>query len=65
MKYAVAYVNFFDNDLQLRVVKARGWKQAVSRAFDCAQHLTSETLDEAKEEAFNQDWLFNVLEIDE
>lgn len=60
-KYAVAFVDFFENDLQIKIVEAIDWKQALIKAFGIV--FTSETLEKAKEEAFNQDCLFDVKEI--
>lgn len=66
--YAVAHANFFDNDLQIRIVKANDWKEALSNAFDAdkIKNVAScKDLKDAKWIAFNQDWLFDVVEITE
>jgi len=65
-KYAVAYISFFENDLQIKVVEADSWKQALAEAFgeDKLNSVACEaTLEDAKVEAFNQAWLFSVEEI--
>lgn len=61
-KYAVAFVNFFDNDLKIKIVGAEDWRQALNKAFG-PKYLKSDNLVDAKEEAFNQDWLFGVVEL--
>lgn len=67
-KYAVAYMNFSDNDLQIKIVNAPDWKSAAGAAFperidlDVTESLP-DNLEAAKEEAFDQDWLFDVVEI--
>jgi len=63
--FAVASVSFLDNDLTLKVTKATDWRDAFRKTFPGeSEYLPSElSLEEAKEEAFNQDWLFNVIEI--
>lgn len=68
MKYVVAYLSFFDNDLQVKVVNAENWWIALEAAFPGKlEHLGDVmdvgTLEDAKEEAFNQDWLFTVCEV--
>ena len=62
-KYAVAYILFFDNDLQLKVVEAKGWKEALNKAFDNIGDYLPDRIEEAKAEAFNGDWMFEVKEI--
>lgn len=62
-KFAVAFVDFaFKNDLQIKFVEAEDWRQALNKTFG-PRYLESESLEDAKEEAFNQDWLFDVKEI--
>lgn len=64
-KFAVAWVDEFDHDLQLYLVEATDWRDALEKAKpgyvenvkDC------ETIEAAKQEAFNQEWNFNVIEI--
>lgn len=65
MRYAVGYMDFFDNNLQVRVVDdATTWKDAWVKAFpeQTDNHLPDD-IEEAKEYAFNRDWLFDVVEI--
>ena len=65
-QYAIAYVNFFDNDLQLKLVEADDWKEALVKGFgaDKIGWLESKNLESAKEEAFNSDCLIDVKEIE-
>jgi len=65
-RFTVAYMNFSNNDLELKVVTAVDWWEALKKAFDVDGNLPeslSGDIDGAKEEAYNQDWLFNVIEI--
>lgn len=59
--FVVTYLNFYDNDLKIKIVKAKDWKEAIKEAFDL--EFESDDLEGAKEDAFNQDVLFEVLEI--
>lgn len=68
-KFAVAYMNFSDNDLTVKVIKAESWKEALENRLselypdseDCYEF--SDNIEVEKEEAFNQDWLFDVTEV--
>ena len=60
MKYAIALMNFFDNDLQIKIVTGVNWKDALLRAFPIMEWLTSTDLVQAKEEAWDGDVLFEV-----
>ena len=64
-RYAVGYFNHYDNDLQVKVVEAADWKDALGKAFDHAKYVTSDDMEEAKDEAINQDWAFDAVEIEE
>jgi hypothetical protein len=63
--YAVALINFLENNLQLKVVNcAGGWKKALDMAFPgYAENLTGDDIEDAINDAFNQDWLFQVEEV--
>ena len=61
MRYAVAYV--FDNDLKIKIVEAVGWRAALEKAFPALRWLKLMDLEKTKEEAFNNDILFDVKEI--
>lgn len=60
----MAYISFFENDLELKIVKADDWKDALRIGFDLMSGWLPDDMEEAKVEAFNQDWSFNVVEID-
>ncbi len=59
--FIVAFTNFFDNDLKIKIVKAKDWKAAIKDAFNL--EFESDDLETAKEDAFNQDVLFEVKEV--
>ncbi len=63
MKYAVAHMNFYDNDLQIKIVTGDSWRDALIKAFPKMKWLKSNDLEDAREEAFNSDMLFAVEEI--
>lgn len=62
-KYAVAYMNFFDNDLKIKIVGSLGWRDALIKAFPIMSWVSSGNLEESKETAFDHDVLFDVVEI--
>jgi len=62
-RFAVAHMNFFDNDLKIKIVDADNWRQAADKAFPSLYWLREDDLGKAKEEASNCDILFNVVEI--
>lgn len=64
--YAVALLNHFnDEGLQLKVVTAENWREALETAFP--GYLVNlrgyYSLTEAKTEAVNQDWEFDVVKM--
>ncbi len=61
MKFAVAFMDFFENDLKIKIVEADDWREALVKAFEAS--FEGETLKEARVAAFNQDYLFNVVEL--
>jgi len=63
MKYAVALMNFFDNDLQIKIVDGDGWRNVLVKAFSEMDWLKSKDLSKAQEEAFNNDFLFTIKRI--
>jgi len=62
-RYAIAYFNFFDNDLQIKIVEADGWRMALDKAFPVLYWVREDDLKKAREQAFNSDVLFNVIDI--
>ena len=70
MKYAVAGMNFWDNELSIEIIEADTWKDALGkhRIFkteedDNGLDWLSEDVKSAKEDAFNADMAFDVVEI--
>ena len=72
MTYAVAAMNFYDNELKVELVEADNWKEAISKHTIFKEQPTDKTGDvswlpdnikEAKDEAFGADIVFDVIEI--
>lgn len=70
MKYVVAAVSFFENELKIEIVEAENWKEALSKhslfteAGDPGDvSWLSDDIDNAKSDAFSGDILFDVLEV--
>ena len=70
MKYAVAYVNLFDNDLTIEIVEADTPKEAIKKhtrlADACHAEWVAEMpedLEEIKEVFFDGDTLVDVIEL--
>lgn len=62
-KYAVAHMNFLDNDLKIKIVGASDWREALIRAFPIMGWIGSDNLERSKSIAFGSDVLFDVVEI--
>ena len=65
-RFAVAVINFIDNStlLEIKVIQASGWAAALETAFPgYAENLTESDLEKAKDEADNQDWQFDIVEV--
>jgi hypothetical protein len=60
--YAVAYMNFFSNDLTIKFVESDSWKNALYKAFPLEGYELPDDMEEARVEAFNGDWMFFVKE---
>lgn len=60
-KFAVGYVNLFDNILNIKIINAKDWKDALLNTF--AIDLKVDQLEAAKEVAFDMDFLFDVKEV--
>ena len=61
--FAVATINFFDNDLRIFLVEDESWKKALGQVEDLTDYNLPDDIEEAKTEAFNSDWLFDVEEL--
>ena len=65
-KYAVCYINFFDNKLIIEIIEAEDWFNALSnhsKFKDDEMYLPNTSLEDAKIEAFNCDSMIDVIEI--
>lgn len=65
----VAYMNFFNNDMQMKKVDADCWKDALLQCTDLFGEegvewlVEANTLEEAKDRAFDMDCLFSIMEV--
>lgn len=62
-KYAVACINFHDNDLEIKFVPASSWKEALSKYDKEFADSLPDDIKQAKAAAFDQDCMFEVREI--
>ena len=64
-KFVVAYISHYDNVLEQHIVAADDWRSALEAAKPGYLEYVKDckTLEEAAEEAFNQDWGFHVVEV--
>jgi len=62
MQYAVTYMSLFDHNMETQIVEADDWKEAFNAALP-EVFLEAEDLEDAKDEAFNQDWVFEVVPV--
>lgn len=65
-KFAVGYLSAFEDELKIEIVFAADWRDALVKSkFIDEEVLNSlpDDLADAKQEAFNQDWNFDVKEI--
>jgi hypothetical protein len=71
-KYAVAAMNFYDNSITIEFIDADDWKTALSKHNqfrDDNEEMgdiswMSDDIEIAKEDAFNADMMFDVVEVD-
>jgi len=65
-QFAVAWINFFDNDLTIDIVWAKDWREAALSCspsqFDNLDEIP-EDVTEAKQMAFDRDSMFEVVEL--
>ena len=65
-KYAVSFIDFYNNDLSTKIVFADSWLEAFKEAHpDYNEWVTSigpVSQEEAKQAAFDADFTFNVVE---
>ena len=65
-RFAVGYYNAYDNELTVEIVEAADWKEAAAKHSKGSGHGPEDwpdTLEELKEEFFNQDAGIDVVEI--
>ena len=64
-KFVVSFVSLGDNELEIKIVNATSWKDALSKAYPSLMycHMLPNDIETAKNRLFDQDFLFNVLEI--
>ena len=67
-KFAVAYINFFDNELSVVIIEANNWRDALSERMrqlypDSEPLSLSGSIKDEQQNAFDEDWLFDVTEI--
>lgn len=62
--WAVGYLSFFDNDLIVEIVEGKDWIEAINN-HSKIQYVKEEeeSIDTAKTNAVDQDWTFDVKEI--
>lgn len=64
-KFAVAYIDFFDNNLVIEIVEAKDWYGAIYQHSLMPKEfvLSKESLQQAKNDAINGDCLIDVVEL--
>ena len=65
-KFAVGYIDFFDNELIIEIIEAEDWFSALSNHSKFKEdeiYLPNTSLKDAKNEAFNCDSMIDVIEI--
>lgn len=65
MRYAVGYINFFDNDLKIEIVEASSVREAVNKHSCIVDYgVFPEDLEDIKNFFFNADAAIDVVQID-
>ena len=70
-KFIVGFINFFENKLVVELVEAENWKDALARHSELLDENGNpddnswlpDDIEEAKQEGYNADFLFDVKEI--
>jgi hypothetical protein len=63
-RWAVAFANFYDNDITIEFVEASTWQEAIKKHPGVGEtEFSSETLNEAKTDFFDCDSLIDVKEL--
>lgn len=65
MKYAVGLLSLYEGgELEIKIVEAENWKDALDKAFPgYVENLRENSLVQAKDEAYDQEWYFDVVKI--
>ena len=67
-KFAVAGINFFDNELTIEIIEADNWCDALVQhtqyKSDDEPFDWPKDMEDAKAEAFNMDSMFDVIELE-
>ena len=63
--YVVGHIDFFNNELVLERIEANTWQEALAAHSKCEDMFDPmpDTLEDAKEAAFDQDAMIAVLEL--
>lgn len=69
-RFAVGYLNTFDNDLIVEVVEANSWHEAILKHHKAVDHFDEENqlptdIDKAKQAFFDQDASIGFVQIPE
>ncbi len=72
-KFAVGYLNFFENELIVEVVEAEDWFDAIKKHSklkteyedEYLEEMCSEGMEMAKNAAFDGEWTFDVKKVAE
>lgn len=67
-KFAVGYINFFDNELIIEIIEAEDWLEALHEHSQMIHipwedYFSDCTISGAKAKAFDADMMFDVVEI--
>lgn len=62
--FVVAFLSFHENVLEQKVVEATDWLDALEQAYPgVSESLCTDSMEEAQDSAFDQDWVFSVIEV--
>lgn len=67
--YAVSYMDFSNNDMTIEFHRGDCWQDALMQHTQtswCAESeaaIRAQSMEDAQEDAFNGDWLFDVKEV--
>lgn len=65
-RYAVGYINYFDNEMVIEIVQANNWHEALAQHSQIGEmEYPTDDIKEAKQEFFNCDSMFDVKLIED